>query len=130
MKSVQPQSVEDTKDYYKLLLETNVHCIHGDVEKLIVGDDEIFVEIMLHQLYPGEMVPLAFGFDFGEEGEVYQLTQRVATVFVFDEEGKCKGEHSFTDGPSRPDQLRKEDPRKVPEMFWNNPINGAREKPF
>lgn len=129
-KDIQPQDVEGMKEFYHMLVASNVYIIHADIEKLIVGDDSIYVEFIIHQLYPGEIIPAAFGFEFGEEGEVYQLTQRVATVFVFDEDGKGCGEHSWTDGETRPDQLRKEDPRKVPEQFWNNPIEGPRKKPF
>lgn len=129
-KSIQPQDVEGMKEFYHMLIASNVYLIHGEVEKLIVGDDGIYVEMMLHQLYPGEIIPAAFGFEFGEEGEVYQLSQRVATVFVFDEDGKGCGEHSWTDGVTRPEQLRKEDPRKVPEQFWNNPLSGPRQKPW
>lgn len=130
IKEIQPQTVEDMKGFYLSLVESNVYCIHGEVEKLIVGDHDLYVEIILHQLYSGEIVPVAFGFDFGEEGEVYQLTQRVATVFCFDDENKGCAEHSFTDGPTKPEWLRKEDPRTVPEQFWNNPVTGARKKPF
>lgn len=129
-KSIQPQDVESMKEFYHMLIASNVYLIHGEAEKLIVGDDAIHVEFIIHQLYPGEIIPAAFGFDFGEEGEVYQLTQRVATTFIFDEDGKGCGEHSWTDGETRPEQLRKEDPHKVPEQFWNNPIEGPRQKPF
>lgn len=127
VKEMQPTTVEEMKDFYRLLIESNVYCIHAEIEKLIVDDHQLFIEIMLHQLYPGDVIPLAFGFDFGEAGEVYQLTQRVATVFLFDEDNKGCGEISFTDGVSRPEQLRKEDPKAVPEYFWNNPLTGPRE---
>lgn len=130
IRDMQPQSVEEMKDFYRMLVESNVYLIHGEVEKLIVGDHALYVEIILHQLYPGEMLPAAFGVDFGVEGEVYQLTQRVATIFAFDEDNKGCAEHSFTDGPTQPEWLRKEDPRTVPEQFWNNPLTGPREKPF
>ena len=129
-KDIQPSDVEGMKEYYNMLVASNCYLIHGEVEKLIVGDHDLYVEIMLHQLYPGEIIPLAFGFDFGKEGEVYQLTQRVATVFVFDDDNKGCAEHSWTDGITRPEQLRKEDPKTVPEAFWNNPVAGPRQKPF
>ncbi|HVL01814.1 MAG TPA: hypothetical protein VM553_18480 [Dongiaceae bacterium] len=127
---IQPKSVDDMKGFYHMLVESNVYMIHGDIEKLIVGDHELYVEIILHQLYPGEMLPAAFGVEFGEEGEVWQLTQRVATVFCFDEENKGCAEHSWTDGVTKPEWLRKEDPRQVPAQFWNNPVTGPRKKPF
>ncbi len=130
IKEMQPKTVQEMKDFYRVFVESNTHMIHGEIEKLIVGDTELYVEIMLHQLYPGEMLPLAFGTEFGEEGEVYQLTQRVATIFCFDDENKGCAEHSFTDGPTQPEWLRKEDPRTVPEAFWNNPVTGPRKKPF
>ncbi len=130
IKEIQPKSVEEMKDFYRTLVESNTYMIHGEIEKLIVGDHDLYVEIILHQLYPGEVVPMAFGFEFGAEGEVYQLTQRVATVFCFDDENKGCAEHSFTDGPTQPEWLRKEDPRTVPEQFWNNPVTGYRKRPF
>ncbi|NPU90487.1 MAG: hypothetical protein HPY82_01110 [Gammaproteobacteria bacterium] len=127
---MQPKSVEEMKDFYRVLVESNVYMIHGEIEKLIVGDHDLYVEIILHQLYPGEVLPMAFGVEFGEEGEVWQLTQRVATVFCFDDENKGCAEHSWTDGPTKPEWLRKEDPRSVPAQFWNNPVTGPRKKPF
>ena len=127
VKEVQPKTVDEMKAYYEMLISSNLYCIHAEIEKLIVDDKELFIEIIIHQLYPGDMIPLAFGFDFGERGEVYQLTQRVATIFLFDEDNKGCGEISFTDGESRPDQLRKEDPKQVPEYFWNNPLTGPRD---
>lgn len=127
---MQPKSVEEMKDFYRVLVESNVYMIHGEIEKLIVGDHDLYVEIILHQLYPGEVLPMAFGVEFGEEGEVWQLTQRVATVFCFDDENKGCAEHSWTDGPTKPEWLRKEDPRTVPAQFWNNPVTGPRKKPF
>ncbi|MFZ5601796.1 MAG: hypothetical protein ACOY7J_05025 [Pseudomonadota bacterium] len=127
---MQPKTVEEMKDFYRVLVESNVYMIHGEVEKLIVGDHDLYVEIILHQLYPGEVLPMAFGVEFGEEGEVWQLTQRVATVFCFDDENKGCAEHSWTDGPTKPEWLRKEDPRTVPAQFWNNPVTGPRKKPF
>ena len=129
-KEMQPQSVEEMKDFYHAMVEANTYLIHGEIEKLIVDDHELYVELILHQLYPGEYLPIAFGMDFGEAGEVYQLTQRVATVFVFDDENKGCGEHSWTDGPTQPEWFRKEDPKTVPEQFWNNPVAGPIEKPF
>jgi len=130
IKEMQPKTVQEMKDYYRMLVESNTYLIHGEIEKLIVGDHALYVEIILHQLYPGEVLPMAFGTEFGEEGEVYQLTQRVATVFCFDDENKGCAEHSWTDGPTQPEWLRKEDPRTVPEQFWNNPVTGQRKKPF
>ena len=61
-KSIQPQDVESMKEFYHMLVASNVYLIHGEVEKLIVGDDSLYVELMLHQLYPGEIIPAAFGF--------------------------------------------------------------------
>lgn len=130
IKEMQPQSVEEMKEFYHTLIASNTYLIHGEVEKLIVDEHDLYVEIILHQLYPGEFLPVAFGMDFGKEGEVYQLTQRVATVFVFDDENKGCGEHSWTDGPTQPEWFRKEDPKEVPEQFWNNPLTGPIEKPF
>jgi len=127
MKDTQPNSVDAMKDYYQMLIASNTYCIHAQVEKLIVDDKELVIEYILHQLYPGQLLPLAFGFNFGEVGEVYQLTQRLATTFLFDENNKGCGEISFVDGEAKPELFRKEDPSQVPEYFWNNPITGPLE---
>ncbi|MCY4427497.1 MAG: hypothetical protein OXC05_10780 [Halieaceae bacterium] len=118
-----PQSYEELVPYYRGLIEANMHLIHLDVEKLIVGDDDLMVEGIVHQLIRGNQAPL-MGLEVDDPGAVYQLSRRTLIIFVFDEDSLGCGEHSYVDGPTLNKHLSKVEPDLVPEVFWNNPLTG------
>jgi hypothetical protein len=94
-----PQSFEDLDRHYAGLIDANLYWIHFEVEKLVVGSDVIFIEGLVHQLYPGELIEPIFGLKVADPSSVQQLTSRTALTFIFDEAGKGAGEHAYTDGP-------------------------------
>lgn len=120
-----PQSYEELEAHYRGLIESNLYLIHFEVEKLIVGDDEIFLDGLVHQLYPGGMIGPLFGVQVDDESAVYQLTKRTGVAFVFDEEGKGAGEQAYSDGPTTLEDLVKLAPEEVPEAFHRNPLARA-----
>jgi hypothetical protein len=120
--ATQPQSYAELEDHYRRLVESNTYLIHRrPLDKLIVGDDQLFLDGVMHQLYPGQAL-LDRGMD-ADRSTVYQLTARVCVVFLFDEDGMGMGEHGYSCGIGRdsytpvPDEL-------VPEVFWTNPLTG------
>ena len=120
-----PQSYEALETHYHGLIAMNIYLIHFEVEKLIVGDDELFVDGLVHQLYPGALVKQLFGLPVDDESAVYQLTKRTGIVFVFDEDGKGAGEQAYSDGPTTLEDFVKLAPDEVPEAFHHNPLTGA-----
>jgi hypothetical protein len=117
-----PGSYAELEVHYRNLIAMNLYLIHFEVEKLVVGTDVVFVEGLVHQLYPGQLVEPVFGFAVDDPEAVYQLTKRTALTFVFDEDGKGAGEHAYADGPTTPDDLVKVAPEEVPAAFWANPL--------
>jgi len=116
-----PQSYAELERYYHDLVASNTYLIHREVDKLVVGDDELLVDGILHQLYPGAVLAKR-GFKLDPK-RVYQLTARVAVVFLFDEDGLGAGEHAYA--PAIDERHYSEvDPTLVPDAFWNNPITG------
>lgn len=101
----QPQSYEEVEQHYQGLIAAKLYLIHFEVEKLVVGTDVVFLEGLVHQLYPGSMIEPIFGFSVDHPEGVYQLTKRTALTFVFDEDGKGAGEHAYSDGATGPDDL-------------------------
>ncbi len=120
-----PQSYEALVHHYRMLIELNIYLIHFEVEKLIVGEDELVLDGIVHQLYPGELLSAIFGVEVEDPQAVYQLTKRTCIFFVFDEEGKGCGEHAYSNGPTTAANIIRVPPELVPEAFWNNPLKGA-----
>ena len=116
-----PQSYAELERYYHDLVASNTYLIHREVDKLIVGDDELLVDGVIHQLYPGSVL-VKRGFPLDPK-RVYQLTARVAVVFLFDEDGLGAGEHAYAPAIDASYYTAVE-PELVPEVFWNNPVTG------
>jgi hypothetical protein len=117
-----PQDYAALERHYHGLIEANLYLIHFEVEKLCVGRDTLFVEGIVHQLYPGALVEPIFGFAVADPAGVYQLSKRTALSFVFDEDGLGCGEHAYSDGPTTPANLVPVPREQVPAAFWNNPL--------
>lgn len=116
-----PQSYAELEKYYSDLVASNTYLIHREVDKLIVGDDELFVDGVIHQLYPGSVL-VKRGLRLDPK-RVYQLTARVAVAFLFDEDGLGAGEHAYAPVLGEAHYTPVE-PELVPEVFWNNPVTG------
>ncbi len=116
-----PQSYAELEKYYHDLVAGNTYLIHREVDKLIVGDDELLVDGVIHQLYPGGLLA-SRGMKLDPK-RVYQLTARVAVVFLFDEEGLGAGEHAYSPAIDA-SYYTPVEPALVPEVFWNNPVTG------
>ncbi len=119
-----PQSYAELEQHYFGLIAMNLYLIHSEAEKIVVGTDVVFVEGVIHQLYPGHLIGSFFGFEVEDHDAVYQLTKRTALTFIFDEEGKGAGEHAWTDGPTIPEDLVRVAPEEVPAAFYANPLDG------
>jgi len=116
-----PQSYAELEKYYHDLVVSNTYLIHREVDKLIVGDDELLVDGILHQLYPGRVLA-GRGLKLDPK-RVYQLTARIAVVFLFDEDGLGAGEHAYAP-PINESYYTPVETELVPEAFWNNPVTG------
>ena len=117
-----PQSYADLEKHYFGLIQSNIYVIHFEVEKLVVGDDALVVEGLVHQLYPGELLEPLYGIVVDEKEAVYQVTKRTCVFFIFDEEGMGAGEHAYSDGALTADDVVKLSPEEVPEIFYQNPL--------
>ena len=126
LNATQPQSYAELEVHYRKLVESNTYLIHRrPLDKLIVGDDQLFLDGVMHQLYPGRAL-LDRGMD-ADPGTVYQLTARVCVVFLFDEDGLGMGEHGYSCGITR-DSYTAVPHELVPEVFWDNPLTGRIER--
>ncbi len=61
MDGIQPQSYDELCVFYGNLVTFNLFVIHLELEKFIVGEDTLVLEGNVHQMYPGAMLPVAFG---------------------------------------------------------------------
>jgi len=120
MDGIQPQSYEELEVFYANLVKFNLFVIHLEPEKFLVAEDTICIEGNVHQMYPGAMLPIAFGIDVDDEDAVYMLTIRMALFFVFDEDGMGCGEQSYTNGDPTPASFVKVPHEYVPQRFWDN----------
>ena len=85
----------------------------------------LFLEGIVHQLYPGNLLKPIFGFEVDDAAAVYQLTKRTALTFVFDEDGLGAGEQAYSAGPTTIDDVVKVAASEVPEAFHHNPLTAA-----
>lgn len=120
MEGIQPSSYEELEVFYGNLVAFNLFVIHLELEKFIVGEDTLVIEGNVHQMYPGSMLPVAFGIEPDDEDAVYMLTIRMALFFIFDEEGKGCGEQSYTNGDPTIESFVKVPHEYVPQRFWDN----------
>lgn len=120
MDGIQPSSYEELQGFYYGLIASTVFVIHLEPEKLIVGDDELVIEGNVHQMYPAEIMPIAFDIEPDDPDAVYMLTIRMALFFIFDEDGMGCGEQSYTNGDPRPESFVKVPKEHVPQRFWDN----------
>ncbi|MCG8316003.1 MAG: hypothetical protein MI976_22555 [Pseudomonadales bacterium] len=120
MDGIQPSSYEELQGFYYGLIASSVFVIHLEPEKLIVGEDALCIEGNVHQLYPGQMLPIAFGIEPDDPDAVYMLTIRMCLFFIFDEDGMGCGEQSYTNGDPTLDSFVKMPNEYVPQRFWDN----------
>lgn len=118
--ALQPQDYEQLCGYYGALVESNMYLIHFDVEKLIVGDDELVVEGIVHQLIDGKTCRAIHNLDDLEDDTVYQTAIRTLVIFVFDEDGLGCGEQAYSSAMRR-ELLTPVAPEEVPPQFYEGP---------
>ncbi|MGI9286183.1 MAG: hypothetical protein ACR2P1_12415 [Pseudomonadales bacterium] len=121
---MQPQNYEQLCAYYGALVDMNQYIIHFDCEKLIVGDDELVIEGIVHQLLDGKFCRELHGVLGLEDNSVYQSSIRVLTIFVFDENGLGCGEQSYSTS-LKAKHLTLVKPDEVPERYFSGPTKVA-----
>ncbi len=92
-------SYEELEKFYGGVIASGAWRIHFDVDKVVVGDDEIVMDGVMHQLYPAALINAMMPFKVDPKHSAYQMTKRMAVTFMFDEDGISCGEHSYTNGP-------------------------------
>lgn len=114
----QPHSYDELVPHYRALIDANMYLIHGEPDKLIVGDDSLMAEMVQHMVVPGLIAKLAFGVEEAQEEGVYLFTTRVAVIFIFDEDGLGCGEHAFG-GKTSIEQMRLLSRDEIPEQYFS-----------
>lgn len=122
--ALQPQSYEALCDYYGALVALNQYLIHFDCEKLIVGDDEIVIEGIVHQLLSGKSCRELHRIEGLDDSAVYQSSMRTLIIFIFDEDGLGAGEQAYSRAMSAAD-LTPVAAAEVPAQFYSGPTKVA-----
>lgn len=117
-----PQSYAELEQYYERLVRSNIYLIHREIDKLVVGEDALLTDGVIHTLYPGAYLQGEMQLPNINPAAVYQLTKRVPVVFLFDEQGLSIGEHIYITASQA--QITEVDNDMVPDTFWNNPLTG------
>jgi hypothetical protein len=121
LNAIQPTDWDSLFDYYKMLIDTNMYVIHAECEKLTVGDDEIFLDVVFHQIYPGNMLRDFLGIDGVDEHAIYDGITRACVCFLFDENGMGCGEQAYAGGKLSADNVVKLEAHEVPAQFTSGP---------
>jgi hypothetical protein len=112
-----PQSYAELEVYYKAVIDSKIWMLHYDLDKVVVGDDEVLMDGVLHQLYPAYLIEPMFQFKPDPRYRAYQMTKRLGIVFTFDEDGLSSGEHSYANGPITAKDLTPVEDRYLPDLF-------------
>jgi len=118
--AMQPQDYEQLCGYYRALVESNMYLIHFDVEKLIVGDDELVVEGIVHQLLDGKTCRAIHNLEDLEDDTIYQTAIRTLVIFVFDQDAMGCGEQAYS-SPLQRHMLTPVAPEEVPQQYYSGP---------
>lgn len=121
LEHMQPQSYEALFPYYKALIDLNIYLIHTEMEKLIVDDDCLMLDAVVHQLISGEQARDFFGVAEVDPAAIYQAWSRAAIMFIFDEDGLGCGEHSYSDGGIGLERMQVVPPEQVPAQYFSGP---------
>ncbi len=114
---IQVSNHAELETYYRGLIDSRTWMLHYDLDKVTVGDDEIVLDGVLHQLYPTELVNRAFPFQLDPGYRAYQLTKRLCVIFLFDEEGLSAGEQAYSRGPIGPENFTPVEDEHLPALF-------------
>lgn len=126
-----PQNYEELELFYKGLIDLNMYVFHSEMKKLVVGDDEILLDVSYHQIISGENAVNLYGIKEADLDSTYEVFSRIWLIFIFDEDGMGCGEHSYSGGTTIENLRKLEDdeipqeykrgPRKIAEFFEANP---------
>jgi hypothetical protein len=112
-----PQSYAELEAYYKGVIDSKTWMIHHELDKVIVGNHEVVMDGVIHQLYPSALIEPLFRFKPDPAYRAYQLTKRLIITFMFDEDGLSCGEHAYSDGPITTKDLTPVEDRYLPDLF-------------
>jgi len=112
-----PQSYAQLEVYYKGLVDAKIWMIHHDLDKVVVGDDEVVMDGVLHQLFPTALIEPYFQFEPDPSYRAYQLTKRLIIIFFFDEDGLSCGEHAYSDGLITAKDFTPVEDQYLPHLF-------------
>jgi hypothetical protein len=112
-----PQTYAELEVYYKGVIDSKTWMIHHELDKVIVGDDEVVMDGVIHQLYPTALIEPLFRFEPNQDYRAYQLTKRLIITFMFDNDGLSCGEHAYSDGPITAKDLTPVEDRYLPDLF-------------
>ncbi|MBI2311314.1 MAG: hypothetical protein HYU77_02280 [Betaproteobacteria bacterium] len=112
-----PQSYEELEAYYKYVVDSRAWMVHAELDKIIVGDDEIVLDGVLHQLCPTELIEPMFGIQVDTAYRAYQMTKRMCMIFMFDEDGIGCGAHAYYNGPTSAKDLTPVADQYLPDIF-------------
>ncbi len=110
--------------HYEALIDLNMYVIHTELKKLIVGDDELVIDVSHHQILPGAIARELYGISEADPDAVYEMFARIWVIFIFDEDGLGCGEHAYA-GLTTIDNLRKLKPSEIPKQYGMGPCKVA-----
>lgn len=107
-------SYEELKAFYRAIIDSGAWNIHYDLDKIVVGDDAVVMDGVMHQIFPTAVVNAMMPYKLDETHQAYQMSKRLTVAFLFDEDGVSCGEHSYTNGPVSPNDFTPVDAQYVP----------------
>jgi hypothetical protein len=109
----QPSSYDEAIAFYEVMFASCAYVHHLEVEHLTVSDDSIAVDGVMHMVYPPAIAAVMFDGTAGHAA-AYQVSLRMAIVFLFDDKGLSAGEHVYTPAAPTVTPIADDD---LPELY-------------
>ncbi|KFG89075.1 hypothetical protein BV98_003141 [Sphingobium herbicidovorans NBRC 16415] len=92
-----PKGKVEIRRYYERLRDLNLLRIECETDRLVVDRHCVFREGPLRIAYPGKVLAM-MGIAVDQEDADYLFEARIATLWPYDDDGLCLGEHSYMAG--------------------------------
>ena len=113
-----PTSYAELETYYADIIASRTWMLHYELDKVVVGDDEVVLDGVMHQLYPTDLLAQLYpALALDPRHRAYQLTLRLCVMFLFDEDGLSAGEHAYGRGDISQDSFSPVEDRYLPDLF-------------
>ena len=92
-----PEGKDGVRTYYEGVITSGIGRLELDVDRLVVDRDCVVTEGVMKMAWPGALLT-SMGFAVDDESASYLYEARMATFWMFDDDGLVRAEDTYTGG--------------------------------